>query len=118
VDQALASIDFEDFEPDLIPSKQTQNVGSAVFRSLAKDTLFRVDLVTMKSDASMPLGLNSTFRIIGVVHGRVVIVATNGESVELTSGRFCLIPANIRTELWFEAGSETLMINPGTGQRP
>jgi mannose-6-phosphate isomerase len=115
VDQGLASIDFEDFEPELV-SNQTQNVGSAVFRSLASDPVFTVNLVTMKSTESMLRGPHTAFQIVGVVQGRVVVVAMGGESVELAAGRFCLIPANIRTELWLEGGSKTLMINPGPAQ--
>jgi mannose-6-phosphate isomerase len=113
VQQALASIDFEDFEPELA-SHQAQSLGSGFVRPLAKDALFSVDLVTAKDTESMPLGLNSAFRIIGVVQGRVAVVSADGETVELTAGRFCLIPARVRTELWLEKGSKALMIRPGT----
>ena len=115
VEQGLASINFEDFEPELV-SHETQSVGvgSSTIRSLAKDALFNVDLVMMKETGSMLLGLGSTFRIVGVVQGRVAVVSVDGESVELKAGRFCLIPAGVRAELWLEAGSKTLMINPGT----
>jgi mannose-6-phosphate isomerase len=116
VEQGLASIDFEDFEPALV-STQTQKLGSAMIRSLAKDALFSVDLVTMKATESMHLGLGSAFRIIGAVHGRVGVVGVDGESVELKAGGFCLIPAKTRTELWLEAGSKTLLINAGTGRK-
>jgi mannose-6-phosphate isomerase len=116
VEQGLASIDFEDFEPELV-SHQAQSVGSSVIRPLTKDPLFNVELVTMKETESMPLGLRSTFRIIGVVQGRVAVVSVDGEAIELTAGRFCLIPAGVRTELWLQAGSKTLMISPGTARK-
>jgi len=114
LDQALASIDFEDFEPQLV-SKQALSLGTAALhRSLVDDELFSVNLVTMKATEAMTLGSRPGFQIVGVVEGKGSVVAPPHGSVEITSGDFCLIPARTPAELWLEAGSKTLMINPGT----
>src|SRR5438105_6685911 len=42
VAQSLASIDFNDFEPDLIP-RHYKNLGSAQVRPLVHDSLFSVE---------------------------------------------------------------------------
>ena len=112
LDQALASIDFDDFEPALLPHR-TQSVGSAVFRPLVEDPLFKVDLLTMTSTESMRVPRRPSFEIIGVVAGRLVIASSGSESLKLAAGQFGLIPAGIQTELWLEAGSRILRIQPG-----
>jgi len=112
LDQALASIDFDDFEPALLPH-QTQNVGSGSFRPLVDDPLFKVDLLTTNSIGSIRVPRRASSEIVGVVAGRVVIASSVSNSVTLKAGQFCLIPANLETEVWFEAGSKMLRIQPG-----
>src|ERR1041385_1846984 len=52
VEQALASIDFNDFEPSLL-SAQARQIGPAVMvRSLVNDPLFKVELITAKAVGS------------------------------------------------------------------
>ena len=60
---------------------------------------------------------NPSFEIIGIVAGRVVVASPGNESLKLTAGQFCLIPAGIQTELWLEAGSRILRIQPGVPSR-
>jgi mannose-6-phosphate isomerase len=112
VEQALASINFDDFEPALLPS-QLENIGPTLVRPLVQDSLFTVDLLTVDSITTMPVGGNGCFEILGVVSGRVVVSTANGDSIELTAGRFCLIPASIQTEVSLTGGSKLLRIKPG-----
>ncbi len=117
VDQALASIDFDDFEPALVSAREVTLGTSALYRCLVDDPLFKAGLVTMNSTESMRVGRQPTFEIVGVVAGRMVIATSTGDSVELAAGKFCLIPSGIQTEFWLEAGSKTLRIKPG-GRAP
>jgi len=59
----------------------------------------------MTSTDSVRVPPRPSFEIIGIVAGRVVIASPGNESLKLTAGQFCLIPAGIQTELWLEAGS-------------
>lgn len=112
VPQSLASIDFEDFEPELISTAPTK-VEPFTGRKVVTCPIFDVNTFQVETAGSMLLNLDK-LRIIGVINGRVT--ATDGEqSAELKAGDFCLIPANLRpSEAWFEAGSTFLSIGTGT----
>jgi mannose-6-phosphate isomerase len=110
--QAMASIDFEDFEPPLV-SRVAQEFASVKTRSLVEDSLFRVEVLTVGTRESMLLG--GELRIVGVVEGRVTVAGQNGEGVEISNGGFCLIPASIKSEVRFEPNSTVLFISPGSG---
>jgi mannose-6-phosphate isomerase len=115
IEQGLASIDFEDFEPSLI-SKQSYPLGSAQFRPLVNDSLFKVDLITTSADASITLGTHSSFQIIGVVEGLATITTPAGNSVELKAGGFCLIPSKLPADLQLRPSSKALFVNPGNAR--
>jgi mannose-6-phosphate isomerase len=117
IHQGLASIDFDDFEPALV-SKQSYRLGDAAhFRPLVDDALFKVDLITTDAPASITLGLHSSFQIIGLVDGKALVASPQHESVELSKGGFCLIPARLSADLWLDAGSKALMVNPGVAHK-
>jgi len=110
LDQSLASIDFNDFEPALIRGEPAET-GPATTQTLVSNPLFKVEVCRLQTGQSM-LFSSSNPRIIGLVEGRVV--ATDGvNSVELGKGQFCLVPAGLRTELGIEQASTLLLIETG-----
>ncbi len=110
LDQSLASIDFNDFEPALIRGEPAET-GPATAQTLVSNPLFKVEVCRLQTGQSM-LFSSSNPRIIGLLEGR--IVATGGvNSVELGKGQFCLVPAGLRTELGIEQASTLLLIETG-----
>ncbi len=111
IPESLASIDFEDFEPELIrpaPSK-TRSSNQC---PLINCPLF--DVVSFRFQSAGSALLNpDTLRIIAVVNGRVTI--TDGKhSSELRSGDFCLIPPKLKvSEALVDEGSTFLSIGLG-----
>jgi mannose-6-phosphate isomerase len=90
VPQSLASIDFADFEPVLLP-RTTTPANPGTVRPLVKDALFEVALRQLdKGDQfTSPAG---RMEIFGVVKGMLRIEGS-GETIEIGAGHFCLIPA-------------------------
>lgn len=113
VSQSLASIDFADFEPQLIrpPASETEPFTE---RPLVNCPLFDVVNFHFESAGSMLLNLDRA-RIIGVLKGRVIV--TDGkQSSELKPGDFCLIPANVKpAEAW--PGPDSTFLSIGLGER-
>ncbi|MEI8289001.1 MAG: type I phosphomannose isomerase catalytic subunit [Verrucomicrobiota bacterium] len=93
--QSLASIDFNDFEPKLVPANYIQS-GSFKFRHLVQDPLFHVQEMVFENGGSLtPSG--QYLRIIAVIQGRATISADrSGISAQLKPGDFCLIPACLK----------------------
>lgn len=110
VQQSLASIDFDDFEPALIPNKYSRNEIFAV-RYLVDDPLFRVDACQVKRGKRFYLTSDSV-QIVGIVRGQFTV--THGQStLALKPGDFCLLPACLgRTALTAETQAEFLHIQP------
>jgi len=110
LDQSLASIDFNDFEPALIRGEPAET-EPATAQTLVSNPLFRVEVCRLQSGQSMLFSL-SYRRSVGRLKGR--IVATDGvNSVELGKGQFCLVPAGLRTELGIKQASSFLLIETG-----
>jgi len=111
VEQSLASINFDDFEPTLITSKYSRNETFKV-RYLVDDPLFRVDACQVKRGQRFHLRSESS-QILGVVRGRLTI--SHGEAtLELKAGGFCLLPACLgRVTIVAETQAEFLHIQPG-----
>jgi mannose-6-phosphate isomerase len=111
IPESLASIDFEDFEPQPISTK-LRKAEPLAGRPVINCPLFDVVTFNVASAGSMLLNLDKV-RIIGVINGRVTITNSQ-ESAELKPGDFCLIPANVKpSEAWFDAGSTFLSIGLG-----
>ncbi len=87
--ESLVSIDFNDFEPGLVPGKFTGKEIKA--RRLVEDALFNVEAVEMKSGAGLGLKPRK-LQIVSVVSGRLEIKGGSAP-VSRTAGQFCLIPA-------------------------
>jgi mannose-6-phosphate isomerase len=90
VPQSLASIDYGDFEPALLP-RTTSAAQPGTIRPLVQDELFTVDLRQWAAGDQLawPKG---KMRILGVLAGALQIQGA-GETVALSAGQFCLIPA-------------------------
>jgi len=110
LDQSLASIDFNDFEPALIRGEPAET-GPATAQTLVSNPLFKVEVCRLQTGQSMLFSLSNP-RIIGLLEGRVV-AADGVNSVELGKGQFCLVPAGLRTELQTELASTFLLIETG-----
>jgi mannose-6-phosphate isomerase len=111
VAESLASIDFDDFEPGLVDHR-VEKCGPLQYRFLVRHPLFEVDLCSAEARGSIMLA-QGNMSILGLVQGRIVV--TDGRnSVELSSGQFCLVPSSIRAEVYFDAATEFLSIQLGT----
>jgi mannose-6-phosphate isomerase len=89
VAQSLASIDFNDFEPKLVPSRFVGD-GLMQTRSLVRDPLFNVEAWKL-SGAHAALTPEKA-QIVAVTDGQVEIKG-GATAVNLRAGQFCLIPA-------------------------
>jgi mannose-6-phosphate isomerase len=96
VEQSLASIDFNDFEPALVQGQFTGN--ELKVRPLVNDPLFNVEALEMKPGANGWLKPKK-LQIVAVTAGEIEI-KIGATSVNLSAGQFCLIPASLeRTEI-------------------
>lgn len=92
VEQSLASIDFEDFEPGLIKSVYSRNPVLKV-RVLVDDPLFRVDVCQVKRGERFHLRSDGA-QILGMLHGRLEIIFEDAK-LKLQAGQFALLPASL-----------------------
>lgn len=90
IDQSLASMDFQDFEPALVRSEFSRSEEVAV-RYLVDDPLFRVNQWRVRRGGRFYLK-SGLPQIIGLVSGELVISA-NEVQARLKPGDFCLLPA-------------------------
>jgi mannose-6-phosphate isomerase len=97
VAQSLASIDFNDFEPELVETKFV-TVGKIQKQSLVKDPLFNVETWTLNSGATGLLKPKK-LQIVAVTRGGIEI-KSGTTAVNLSAGQFSLIPASLeQTEI-------------------
>jgi mannose-6-phosphate isomerase len=89
VPQSLASINFKDFEPQLLPQTTTP-AGQGTIRPLVKNELFEVAVHTLP-DGEVNL-TDGRMQIIGMLEG-ALHMGTARETVLLCAGQFCLFPA-------------------------
>ena len=113
VPQSLESIDFSDFEPQLIQSPVTREAGFAV-RTLVDDRLFRTDLVDAEAAGEMRPS-PSRLRVLAAVAGPIA-VRGGGVSATVHAGEFCLLPASLTdTAIDSPAGTQFLLVEAGAG---
>ena len=94
VADALASIDFADFEPALAAATPVAGANHTA-RALVNDPLFAVTEISLRAnDYALPE--LSRPQIIAVVQGDLTIRAA-GHTEALRPGQFCLLPAELRT---------------------
>jgi mannose-6-phosphate isomerase len=90
ISESLASIDFEDFEPALLPSEFVGH-DSLRARLLVRDPLFTAEVWEAAAGVTAPLA-SRRMQIVAVLNGRVRLRA--GEtSLPLAAGQFALTPA-------------------------
>ncbi len=104
--QALASIEFGDYEPALLPRLiATDDPGTV--RALVRDDLFSVNLRQWEGGDQMALPAGR-MRIFGVAHGGLRIAGA-GEAIELGAGQFCLVPAHCEGIVALAQGAVTFL---------
>src|SRR5262249_26785203 len=107
IPQSLKSIDFDDFEPDLIRSEPARGV-----RRLISDSLFAVDRWDCDKAETLKFETGKT-HILAVLAGEVR-VSGGGTELSLPPGQFCLLPASLgETKVFGGAGTRFLRIEPG-----
>jgi mannose-6-phosphate isomerase len=111
VPQSLASINFKDFEPALLPRDIGLPEGSLRFRLLADHPLFKIHAIAVESRGSLLLSPDK-LKVIAVERGPLVI-ASGEASVELASGQFCLVPAAVKAEVRVQPESSFLLVRSG-----
>jgi mannose-6-phosphate isomerase len=92
VEKSLASIDFNDIEPALVPENFVEQNGIKS-RKLVGDPLFTVTFHEMIAGAKFPLPPRS-MQIIGVLEGALA-VRDGANEIRLQPGQFCLVPASV-----------------------
>ena len=90
IEQSLASIDFNDIEPELIHGELAGQNGIKQC-DLIRDPLFSVDLCEMRSGETFQTD-QRTMQIIGVLEGELA-VQHEQTNITLKPGQFCLGPA-------------------------
>jgi mannose-6-phosphate isomerase len=92
VPQSLASINFNDFEPSLLPQAFVRQ-GAQLVRPLVSDPLFTVEAHQADPGTSVPLQ-PSKMQIIALLAGQIQ-VGSGQETLVLAPGQFCLVPASL-----------------------
>ncbi|HLP78894.1 MAG TPA: type I phosphomannose isomerase catalytic subunit [Candidatus Paceibacterota bacterium] len=111
VPQSLASIDFQDFEPELVGSSFTA-AGRFKIRPLAKHPLFSVDAFRALSKETITFK-QPRLKIVAALENSINVSGAD-VSVELQPGEFCLIPACVENaSIHADIGSRFLLIGPG-----
>ena len=96
VAESLVSIDFADFEPQLV-SGSFKVCGTVKNRTLVSDPLFKIDEYRSTSASEFVIESDKP-RVLAVVSGKVHIGGTPVR-VSLSPGEFSLIPAEITSSL-------------------
>ena len=91
VPQSLASIDFADVEPPLLPGGFAP-AHPGLIRPLVKNELFEVSVRQFSGGDQLCLA-DGRMQIVGVLEGALGI-AGPGHPLELAAGQFCLVPAS------------------------
>lgn len=112
IKESLASIDFQDYAPNLIGSKYSRNPTLAV-RYLVENPLFKVDACKVKRGQRFYLR-SDTFQILAILKGALTIQYREME-FKLVPGQFCLLPAALeRVTVLADLQTDLLQIQPGT----
>ncbi len=110
LEPALASINFADFEPELLPTKDPDPQPSAA-HILTKNPCFTAFLQRVNAGqgtGSEGIGLH----VIALIEGRLEVSA-KGHWIALKPGDFCLVPAVChRVEIWPETNAAYLLVKP------
>jgi len=91
--ESLASIDFADFEPELIPGNEPAT-GPSFRRPLVNDPLFSAQVEGLERGTGLELG-PERMQILGLLSGSARL-GQGAEALALKPGQFCLVPACLR----------------------
>jgi len=112
LEQSLASIDFSDVAPALVP-RQAPDRESSSSRALVRDPLFNVDLVESDRHEVAPVDPGRA-RVVAVVSGQVLVQGGDDIETRLGPGQFCLIPASVAdARIIIEPASTYLLVEAG-----
>ena len=112
VDQSLASIDFDDFEPGL-SDEAWHTRGTGRWRPLVRHPLFTVDEMRVSDRRELPLR-PGRLRVVAVVAGAVQARGVGG-AVRVQAGGFVVLPASLQgPALDADADTGLLIVEPGT----
>ena len=112
VDQSLASIDFNDFEPRL-SDEAWHTRGTVRWRPLVRHPLFIVDEMRVSDRRELPLR-PGRLRVVAVVTGAVQARGVGG-AVRVQAGGFVVLPASLQgPALDADADTGLLIVEPGT----
>ncbi|HCL92384.1 MAG TPA: class I mannose-6-phosphate isomerase [Verrucomicrobiota bacterium] len=92
IPQALASIDFNDFEPELLPAAWSPGETCQV-RPLVRESVFAVEACAAAAGARVPLPPRK-MQIVAMLAGRARI-GDGSEALALAAGQFGLVPASL-----------------------
>jgi mannose-6-phosphate isomerase len=90
--QALASINFDDYEPGLLIPQNRPGPGVQT-QCLIEGPPFSVDLVRLEQSQYSPVNL-PVATILGLVNGQLAIIHAD-QTITLNPGQFCLLPASL-----------------------
>ena len=107
IPQALASIDFEDFEPALATA-DWKSEGDHEARRLAACELFVVDALRLPPGGEIGLGGNRV-NVLAVTEGRLAVAWRNSDC-ELKPGDFCVVPAVCANSTTMRAAGNTTFL--------
>ena len=111
VAQSLASVNFGDFEPSLIPGPFSGNAATKR-RLLVQDPAFTIEALQAAEGEVVALQPGK-MQIIACVKGKLEVVG-DGVSVELPPGGFCLLPACLnKVSARTQASATLLRAEPG-----
>lgn len=116
VEPALASIDFADTRPALLPRAFTP-AGSVEKRPLVDDPLFCVEQWRLIAREAPLAGANRPLVVAALEGTLVVRHAATETALPLTPGNFCLVPAEARDSvIQGDPGATCLVAEPGPAQ--
>ena len=111
VGQSLASIDFNDFAPELVRS-QSRPDGVVRKRPLVRDPLFTVEAGSVATPACWGVEPGK-MHLIGVLSGALEVTSPRSQ-IEIQPGQFCLIPAAV-SQVKIRAGSAASYLQAEAG---
>lgn len=106
VSESLASINFDDFEPGLIPDMVLTGPKGSI-RPLVNDSLFNVEALHLETGSELYWSERAC-GIVGVVSGQFRVTG-GGQTLELKAGDFCLLPAALEAATIAATHSGTLL---------
>jgi mannose-6-phosphate isomerase len=110
INESLESIDFEDFEPNVIRPQLLDEISDSSV--LIADPLFKVELMQLPAGSARAFGPGAML-VLGLISGALSVNSTGGD-LRISSGQFCLLPAVLsQVAVRAERASVFLSVQPG-----